>query len=136
MSLESILEHILSEGQAACEKIIQEAQQQAQEIIQQAQREADKLFRESIDKEKALCEKEKQRRIVNARLEYKKNLLAAKQELINSVFKNFKSRLARAELKKEQVTRERVQEVAEDIDFYLGQIRRDYESQIAKILFK
>lgn len=136
MSLESILSHILDKANTERERIIQEARSEAQRIIKEANLEAEKLYQGILDKERTLYERQKQRLIVNARLESRKDLLAAKQELVDSVFKKLKSTLNKTKLKKQQVAQEKVHEVAEDIDFYLNQIRPDCESEIAKILFK
>jgi len=135
MSLESIIKHILGEADSHRDKIIQEAKQQRDKIIREAKLEAERLYREAINKEKALAEAQKQRLIVNARLEEKKNLLKAKQELIDSVFKELKSTLAKDRFKKQRVLTDRVKEVPEDIDFYLKKVRQDNETEIARILF-
>lgn len=136
MSLDSILEHILDEANAQRDKIIQETREKSTGIIQGAKTEAQKLYQEILDKERVFCEKEKQRLIVNARLESKKNLLKAKQELIGSAFEKLKSTLAKDKFKKQQVFQDKVQQAVEDIDFYLNKIRPDYEIEIARILFE
>lgn len=135
MSLDSILEHILKEADNQKEKIIQEAREQASQIIQQAQEEARQLYAENLTKEKMHLEKEKQKLVVQARLESKKNLLKAKQELIDSVFENLKPLLSKGRLKKERVYVDKIEEITQEPDFYLEKIRRDYEIEIARILF-
>lgn len=135
MSLESILGHILGEADTQEDKIMQEARRQRDTIIREAKIEAEKLYQEVLNKEKSLYETQRQRLIVNARLEQKKNLLRAKQELIDSVFKKLKSSLASNKFKKQQVFTDKVKEVPEDIDFYLEKIRQDYEGEVASILF-
>ena len=135
MPLDAILNHIIAQGDSRKEKIIQEANQQAQGIIQDAKAEADKLYQEVIDKEKSLYLAEKQKRIVNGRLEAKRNLLRIKQELIDLLFKKLKSQLAKEKFRKKQVLMDKEQDTPEDIDFYLAKIRVDFESEIAKYLF-
>jgi vacuolar-type H+-ATPase subunit E/Vma4 len=135
MSLESILKHILDEAKAEAAQIVQQAKEETAEIIQKAKEEAERLYQEGRDKEKALYEKEKQKSIVQTRLEIKKNLLAAKQELIERVFKELKTALSKTQLKKQRIAPDKVQVVAQDIDFYLAKVRPDYEAEIAKILF-
>ncbi len=135
MALESILEHIINKAKKEEENIIQEAELQADKIIQEAKLEAEKLYREILNKEKALAEAEKQKLVVNARLEEKMNLLKAKQELINDVFNKLKSALAGNKFKKQQVLTDKVKEVPEDIDFYLTDIRQENEAEIAGMLF-
>lgn len=135
MSLESILDHIIDQADAQKDKIIQEASQQADAIVLSAQQEAEKLYREIIDKEKSLCQAQKQKLIVNARLESRKKILAMKQALISEAFKELKSEIKKDKFKKQQVLPDKVKDVPEDIDFYLQKIRRDNETEIAKILF-
>lgn len=136
MSLESILEHILNEAEDQKKKILQEALAQADAIIRQAKEEATRLYNSIVAKEKSLHEHHKQKLIVNARLELKKNLLAAKQEMIGEVFSKLKSALKTERFKKEQVSYEKVKETVEDIDFYLAMLRQEQETEIARILFK
>lgn len=136
MSLESILEHILNEARTQKEDMVQQARQKKELIIKQARQEADMLYQENIEGEKAHLERERQRQIVNARLESKKNLLKAKQELIGAVFEKLKSRLKSDKFKKQQISQEKVREIPEDLDFYLKRIRPDHEAEIAKILFE
>jgi len=135
MSLESILDHIIEQADAQKDKIIQEAKQQADIIMLSAQQEAEKLYREIINKEKSLYEAGKQKLIVNARLESRKKVLAMKQALISEAFKELKSEIKKDRFKKQQVLPDKVKDVPEDIDFYLQKIRRDNETEIAKILF-
>ena len=136
MSLESILEHILQQANTEKSSIIQEARLDAERITSAAQQEADILFREIIAKEKAAYENQRQRLIVNARLEQKKNLLSTKQGLVDSVFKKLKPTLKGEQFKKQQVYQDKVKEVPEDIDFYLSKLRQDYETEIARIIFE
>ena len=136
MSLESILEHILNEAEGEKKKILQEALAQADAIILQAKEEAARLYNSIVAKEKSLHEHHKQKLIVNARLELKKNLLAAKQEIIGEVFSKLKSALKAERFKKEQISYEKVKETVEDIDFYLAMLRQEQETEIARILFK
>lgn len=135
MSLESILNNIINEADSRKEKILQEAAQQAGLIIQAAEQRAQGLYQGLIDKEKNLSLAGKQKLIVNARLESKKRMLFVKQELIKAVFEKFRAKIKKDRLKKKQVLPDKIQDVAEDIDFYLNKIRLEYESEIAKILF-
>ena len=135
MSLESILNNIINEANSQKEKIIQGARQQVDGIIQVANQEAKKLYQEIIDKEKMLSLAEKQKLIVNGRLESKKKSLSVKQELIKAVFEKLRAEIKKDRLKKKQVLQDKTLDVPEDIDFYLNKIRLDYESEIAKMLF-
>lgn len=136
MALEAILKHILNDANIEAEGIIRKATEEALRIIREGKIEAEKLYQDNIDKEKALCEKQRQKVIVNARLEAKKDLLLTKQELIDSVFKKVKANLNKAQLKKQQIGQDKVQEAYEDSDFYLNKIRPDYETKIAEMLFE
>jgi V/A-type H+-transporting ATPase subunit E len=135
MSLDAILEQIINEANSQKEKVIEAAEQQAGSIIQATKAEAGALYQELISKAKFDYENQKQRLMVNARLEYKKKLLQTKQELIDSVFKKLKSTLKSERFKKQQVLVDKVKEIPEDIDFYLSKFRQDYETEIARILF-
>lgn len=136
MSLESILERILAEAVVQQEKIVQEARSQAEKVMQEARQSADILYQDMLQKAKADSLSQKQMRIVNARLGYKRNILEAKQELIESVFKKTKSTLKGSAIKKQLVFADKVSEAAADIDFYLGKLRQDYETDISRIIFK
>lgn len=136
MSLESILEHIVNESGLQQEKIIQAARHEAARIIQGARAEAEGLYKDIYEQERVVFENQKQKQLVNARLEHKKSLLLAKQELMDRVFKKLKSIFKAERFKKEQVLADRVKEAPEDIDFYLAGFRQEHETEIAGILFK
>jgi len=136
MSLDSIIEHILEEARAEKEKIIQQAQAECSTFIQEAKKQAEQLYHKGIETETGRLERQKQGLIVQARLESKKQLLKSKQELITAVFVRLKSTLKKDKFKKEQVSHNQICEVSEDVDFYLNKIRLDYETEIAKILFR
>lgn len=146
MSLDSILGHILDEAASQRDKIIQGAHLAADKIIQEAKLQADNIYKEMLEKEKIASLAKKQGLIVNSRLEQRKNLLKAKQDLIREAFEKLKSYL-RADkfsrqggipleaVKKQQVLTDKVKEVPQDLDFYLKDLRQDHETEIAKILF-
>jgi len=136
MSLESILSHILDEARAQKEKIIHDARLEAEKIIKEAKAEAGVLRKEIFEREKSLFERQMQKAVVNARLEHKKNLLEAKQELIGAAFRRLKSTLKAEKFKKEQVLVDKVREAPENVDFYLDRFRQLHETEVAKILFK
>jgi len=135
MSLDAVLEQIINEANSQKEKIIEAAKQQADSFIQAAKAEAEALYQELISKARVDYKNQRERLMVNARLEYKKKLLQTKQELIDSVFKKLKSTLKSERFKKQQVLVDKVKEIPEDIDFYLSKFRQDYETEIARILF-
>ncbi|KPK39662.1 MAG: hypothetical protein AMJ78_08155 [Omnitrophica WOR_2 bacterium SM23_29] len=135
MALDSILDHIIGEANKNRDGIIQEARQQADALIQEARQQARKLYQEIINAEKSLLERERQKLIVNSNLESKKKLLKTKREIIDAVFGKLKSILEKVKLKKKQIYRDKIEEVGEDIDFYLNKIQLDYETEVARILF-
>jgi vacuolar-type H+-ATPase subunit E/Vma4 len=135
MSLESILERINAEGQAAKEKIIQSAQKEAVDLIYKARLEAERLDREIVRREKEVVEKQKQGLIVNARLKAKNALLSSKQALIAYVFERAKDFISKRQFKKQIISHERISEVTEEPTHYLKDLRHEFEAEIAKILF-
>ncbi len=135
MSLDSIVEHILNQAKAEAENLIAQARKEAGGQIQDAKAEAETVYQSLLAKEKIVYEGQKQKLIVNARLESKKNVLLAKQELVDSVFDKVKVELHKSLPKKQKISREGSEEVSEDLDFYLKQLRPEHESQIAKTLF-
>jgi vacuolar-type H+-ATPase subunit E/Vma4 len=135
MSLESIVEQILNEANSEREKIIQQAQIEAQGLIQEAKIEADRIYQDLLAKERQKQENQKQKQIVSSRLTQRKKLLETKQGIINSVFEKIKALLKPDKLKKQIVLANKVQESPLDTNVYLGKLRRDYETEIAKILF-
>jgi len=136
MSLESIIQHILKEAGTKKQGIIQQAQKEAERMIQEGRLEADNLYQDIIAQAKADAQRQKNQLLVQARLEQKKNLLKTKQESIDSLFRELKSRLREGKVKKQQVYSDKIKEMAEDIDFYLEKSRHDYESEIGEILFR
>ena len=136
MSLEAIISHIISNADTEAKKIIQQAKIEAQNLSRQAQLEADNFYQQAIKQAGLEAEKYRQRLIVNARLESRKNLLQAKQELISGVLSQVKSGLGKQQLKKQQIAQDRIHEVGEDADFYLGVIRAERETEIAGVLFE
>ncbi len=136
MTLEPILSRINGEISIEKEKIIQEARQKAQRIIADAKSLAAALYEQVFEKEKDASGRIKQKMIVEARLKARNKLLRTKQELIDIVFSELKSSIKKEKLKKKQVTPDSVRDVPEDIDFFLGKIRLEYETEIAKTLFE
>ncbi len=136
MSFDSILKHILDEAGSKRQEILRQAHLEAEILIQEARAQADTLYQDIIGQAKKDCQKNKERLLVEARLEAKKNLLLVKQGLIAEVFTRLRMGLKSDRFKKEQVSQDKVKEVPEDLDFYLAKLRQDYETEIAGILFK
>jgi V/A-type H+-transporting ATPase subunit E len=135
MPLESILHKITHNANLEAKRITQEARKDADKISQQAKKEAEDVYQQILDKEKTILLAQKQKSLVNARLEAKKSLLKAKQELIDQVFEGIKSQIPKGKIKEYHVLPDKTKEAAEDIDFFLSNLRHDYETEIAIILF-
>jgi vacuolar-type H+-ATPase subunit E/Vma4 len=135
MSLEGILEHILSEAREAAEKIIQQVRQEQESLIKEAQSKAAELYNQILATHQKVYEKQKQKVIVEMRLASKKNLLIAKQTLIEEVFAKVTQEIQKAKLKKHQILPTGIEEVVANADFYLADLRHAYEAELAKILF-
>ncbi len=135
MSLESIINHILEEARQQADQITFAAKKEAGQLILTAQEEAEKVSQEILKKEESALEAGKAKLVVGARLESKKELLTAKHELINLAFQKLESGLHKERFKKEQVSQDKIQEVSEEPHFYLENIKLQYESEVANILF-
>jgi vacuolar-type H+-ATPase subunit E/Vma4 len=133
--MDLILQHILQEAEEEKQKILAAAQKEAAQIIAAARQEADALSRGILQRFEANCLNQKKRNIVNARLQQKTKLLEKKQEFIEAVTARLRQDLEAHKLKKEQVCLHQTNQVAEDPVFYLEQLRRDYETDLAAALF-
>jgi len=117
------------------DKIIAAAAEKKVALSRAADEEAEKLFREEVSKAERAAAAEKDRIIIDSRLEAKKRLLEAKRELLSSVFAGLKPLLEEKKLMKEQVSPEGIKSVPEEIGFYLEELRQDFESEVAAALF-
>lgn len=135
MSLESILERIKAEGLVQKEEIIEATQKEAQDLIYKARLEAERLGREIVASQRNIAQKQKEGLIVNARLKAKNAVLSSKQALIDHVFERVKDHMGRTKFKKQIISHDKVSEVSQEPGHYLQDIRHEYESEIAKILF-
>ncbi|HOX54082.1 MAG: hypothetical protein PHI86_02180 [Candidatus Omnitrophica bacterium] len=135
MSLEAILSHIMNDAKGQRDILLKQANQEKEEILKQAKADAARAYQAILDREKSIFEAEKQKLIVNARLDVRKQLLSCKQELIDSAFERFKSGIKHDIFKKKQIFSDETKEVPEDINFYLAKIRPEYEAELAQILF-
>jgi V/A-type H+-transporting ATPase subunit E len=135
MSLELILQHIGSDARAQQENIIQSAKNDAAQVLERSRADAQKAYEEIMNRQKNLAESQKQKGIVTARLEARKDLLAVKQEFINAVFEKLKSQLVKEQVHKTSIFLDREVTTPEDVEFYIAKIRSEHESEIARILF-
>jgi vacuolar-type H+-ATPase subunit H len=85
MSLEKILEKIISDAQSEADKIMLESQKKAEEIREKAQKEASDLAGVMLKEAERQGHLEASRLVTQARLEKKINMLSRKKELIEEV---------------------------------------------------
>jgi vacuolar-type H+-ATPase subunit E/Vma4 len=136
MSLESILEHISSDAKSQKEHMIQSAKDEAVHILERARADAQKAYEEIMSRQRSLAESQKQKLIVTARLQAKKDLLGVKQEFIGVAFEKLKSQVVKEQVQKISVFLDREVDAPEDAEFYITKIRSEHESEIARILFE
>ncbi len=117
------------------DKILSEAVEKKAALSRAAEEEAERLFLEEVSRAERAAAAEKNRIMINGRLEAKKRLLEAKRELLSSVFAGLEPLLAEKGLMKEQVLPEGTRNVPEESGFYLEELRQDFESEVAAVLF-
>ncbi len=135
MAIDSILGHIIEEAEAEKARIIDSANARAREILEKAELEAGHLFQEAMEHENASLARELKKRLVDARLDSRKEVLRAKQDLIGEVFRQLRSELPQDKIKKAQVRFDKTEEASADIDFYIEGLRREHETEVSHILF-
>ncbi|MGQ9608599.1 MAG: V-type ATP synthase subunit E [bacterium] len=87
MSLEKILERIEQDAKSQAEDIKKKASSAAEKIIQEANEQAEALKKSALEDAKVRAEQHKQRIISAANLEFRKEILAEKQNAIDEAFK-------------------------------------------------
>lgn len=86
MSLEKIIEHIEEDAQKQIDEIKAQASEASQKIIQEAKKQAESYRAKALEDAQKEAEQHKQRIISTANLEFRKNILAVKQEAIDMAF--------------------------------------------------
>jgi vacuolar-type H+-ATPase subunit E/Vma4 len=135
MALDSILAHIEAQAAGQVEAVTRQARQQEAGLLAGGRAAAEKSFRDLLEREKNRLEKQKQRRLVSCRLENRKKILQAKEEILASLFEKVRAQLQKRHIKKLVVAADEQRETPEDIGFYLQKLRRDFETRIAAMLF-
>lgn len=135
MSLESIVEHILSNARQEAGKVILQAKQETDKLTAQAGQEAAALYQEMITKEKSAYDHARQGAVVQARLANRSSYLSAKQEIMAALFNRLTEEMCVGDFKKEQVSWDKARPAAENAEFLMSQIRLEHETEIAGILF-
>jgi len=136
MALESILNHIAGNANSEAENIVKKARQEAEILISEAREKAEIRVVEFVRGRTEEYEKLKQKMIVNARLEARKDILQAKQDLISRVFEQLKPLLENLKLTQNRITFDTVQPVPAPSVLYEHNLRADFEQEIADILFE
>jgi V/A-type H+-transporting ATPase subunit E len=86
MSVEGIIDRIISDAEAEAKNIIDRAEHEAKSILEKGKKRAEEYFdlqRKKLDEK---YRREKERRILNRRLERRKNMLQARQKWMNEAF--------------------------------------------------
>ncbi len=87
MSLEKIIERIEQDAKGQAEDIKKKASSASEKIIQEANEQAEALKKSALEDAKNRAEQHKQRIISAANLEFRKEILAEKQNAIDEAFK-------------------------------------------------
>ncbi len=135
MALDSIIAHIRAQAAGQAEAIMQQAREQEARLLNDGKVAAEKLYRDLLAIETNRLERQKQRQLVNCRLENRKKILATKAEILDQLFEKVRTHLQKGKIKKQVVSAGEQREVPEDIGFYLDKLRRNFETQIATMLF-
>ncbi len=135
MSLEKIIASIIAEAEREGDTLIRDATARADALIQDAHQEAGRLYGLLCRQEKQRLDRERQTVLVKARLDARKQVLRAKQELISELFDALKPQLALHKPKKKEIFPDRELEAAADMQVYVATVRADLESQVAERLF-
>jgi vacuolar-type H+-ATPase subunit H len=136
MSLEKIIEKIISDAEAEAEKIILESRNRAENIRKSAEKEAAEraeAYLKEAEREAAL---QAGRIVTQARLEKKMKILRQKRELLDEVMrKAFEADFMRQkELKRKVVTKNGEREEAFAREKLMEEIRSRLESDILEAL--
>ncbi|ACV24286.1 V-type proton ATPase subunit E [Methanocaldococcus fervens] len=95
MGVDKIKSKILEDAKAEANKIISQAEEEKAKILEKAKEEAEKRKAEILKKGEKEAEMTKSRIISEAKLEAKKKLLEAKEEIINMAIEKLREELAK-----------------------------------------
>jgi len=85
--LDKIRARILDDAQKEAQSIISEAQAKAQELLKQAHTKADNLTQKHTAESESAAGEHKRRLVAKAELDYKKELLSIKRQMLDEAFK-------------------------------------------------
>jgi len=132
MSLEKILNTIIEDAQTEAVSIVKESQRKAEEIKETARQEAEGLAMAILAEEERLGRLEASRRITQARLEGRIDVLATKKEIIEDVLTEAldRERTGIKKLKRRIISKGGEREEALDEIKFLDEIRPQLEKFI------
>jgi hypothetical protein len=132
MSLEKILNTIIEDAQIEAVSIVKESQRKAEEIKETARQEAEGLAMAILAEEERLGRLEASRRITQARLKGRIDVLATKKEIIEDVLTEAldRERTGIKKLKRQIISKGGEREEALDEIRFLDEIRPQLEKFI------
>jgi vacuolar-type H+-ATPase subunit E/Vma4 len=136
MSLEKIVEKIISDAKAEADRITQESHKKAEEIRQTARREAEDQARLIMKEHERQGQLEASRLLTEARLKKKLELLACKKALIDEVLNKAFGKDVRkaARFKRKVVYKDEEKEESFDEAKLKDEIRLRLENDIIRVL--
>ena len=102
MSVEGIIDRIMSDAKGEVDNILSEASQQGKAIQEENEREAQEHFDRQRDLLDEKYRKEKERAILNRRLDERKSILMSRQTWMDRAFDEARSRLVDQSMKQYQ----------------------------------
>ncbi len=94
MSIEAVIQEIISEAEEEAKKIIENAKKEAERIRQEYEEKAEKIRQEMEKETEEIIRKIEVKEIANAKLECKRKVAEAKNKVVVSVFNNIEEILA------------------------------------------
>jgi V/A-type H+-transporting ATPase subunit E len=86
MSLEGIIERIISDAKQEAESVMQDARHREEDLLAEAARAADEYYRRQLELLEEKYRREKERSILNRRLEQRKRILQSRQGWMDRAF--------------------------------------------------
>jgi V/A-type H+-transporting ATPase subunit E len=93
MSLDKVIENILTTGKRETRQIIEQGQQEKEKEVKEAQAEGQKLLDSKIEESKKLVERMNTQEIARTELESKKIVLGSQKDMLDSVYQRALERL-------------------------------------------
>lgn len=85
-NINHIIDKIIEDAEKKAQDILQQEQEKSQGILAKAQKSADQKFEGILQEYQRECEEERTRFLATSDLEFRKEILAAKQEVLEEVF--------------------------------------------------